>query len=756
MKNLISSVLTLIVCLVVCSFLSPTALAETIASGTSGDNLNWTLDNEGTLFISGYGDMTSSDGWSEHIDEQGAAEAAQETAEQAKDDAEVAAESVSQSAAQIETNKQEIGELKSALSANTSIRDSLTKTAMDTQLAVGVSGNFTPLWESGRMDQDTGAEIADSNFLRMVDYIDLTKVANIKVLTSVNTLVVFFDSNYNYAGRSYVTLNTLTTYTSSRGNYARIQILSTNTNVISLYVTQASFDEMKSAVTYLAGLSIDSASTQYLTRTIPEIYTDAFASDDIEYVYLAKGIYSPYFEKYICQAYLRLKNGDTCYIAETLKSDTQDGAYALCAGVKEVYPATNYRCYAIVDWDYVNNGSQTINMDSSPYFIDVNDITKATRISAYITENLQKESDVHNALIPTEYDEVAQDTADGINKYFTFANPIKGNTALCVYKNGLKQFLNHDYTMYYKNRWVKFNTAPQAGDTVGFHYNTLWKKDVTSSDLADVVTAEGDAIKGDLAQDLFLQFNNFGKGTAQWAETVTDPTDNTKTVLSFNAVSTTKTTRVQAHSKNMDANYLDETVDIYFPSASLECLKNYPDEIWWLTIQEFWCPYGSSQTNPGYRATLGIGKKAGTGNLYFNLRCENQIFIDDQDTYVGLELLDDRETQNYPVPFDKWITIHSTVKSGSSTNGHYTLDVTVDGVTTTIFDATIPVMPTVLIDSAFNHSPESVISNSTALLKMYTSKTLLDYVVANSQMGQMQILFKNLSYTQYNIDRDAW
>ncbi len=121
MKNIIHTALTLMLCLVVCSFLSPTALAETIASGTSGDNLNWTMDNEGPLFISGYGDMTSSDGWSEHINEQGSTEAAQEAAEQAKDDVEAAAESVSQSAAQIETNKQDISDLKSAIGDKSSL-----------------------------------------------------------------------------------------------------------------------------------------------------------------------------------------------------------------------------------------------------------------------------------------------------------------------------------------------------------------------------------------------------------------------------------------------------------------------------------------------------------------------------------------------------------------------------------------------------------------------------------------------------------
>ena len=32
--------------------------AETVANGTCGDNLNWTLDDEGTLTISGTGAMT--------------------------------------------------------------------------------------------------------------------------------------------------------------------------------------------------------------------------------------------------------------------------------------------------------------------------------------------------------------------------------------------------------------------------------------------------------------------------------------------------------------------------------------------------------------------------------------------------------------------------------------------------------------------------------------------------------------------------
>ena len=43
-------------CIADCLFLSPTAFAENIASGTCGDNLTWTLDTDGLLTINGSGE----------------------------------------------------------------------------------------------------------------------------------------------------------------------------------------------------------------------------------------------------------------------------------------------------------------------------------------------------------------------------------------------------------------------------------------------------------------------------------------------------------------------------------------------------------------------------------------------------------------------------------------------------------------------------------------------------------------------------
>ena len=57
------TMLTTLVVLLVCLFLLPTeAAAAEIASGTCGDNLTWVLDDNGTLTISGTGDMTNYSG----------------------------------------------------------------------------------------------------------------------------------------------------------------------------------------------------------------------------------------------------------------------------------------------------------------------------------------------------------------------------------------------------------------------------------------------------------------------------------------------------------------------------------------------------------------------------------------------------------------------------------------------------------------------------------------------------------------------
>ena len=56
MKRLLSLVLVLVI---VFTLLPVAAFADTVASGTCGDNLSWTLDSNGILVINGTGDMTN-------------------------------------------------------------------------------------------------------------------------------------------------------------------------------------------------------------------------------------------------------------------------------------------------------------------------------------------------------------------------------------------------------------------------------------------------------------------------------------------------------------------------------------------------------------------------------------------------------------------------------------------------------------------------------------------------------------------------
>ena len=60
MKKLTKKALSIALCVVILMstfIMDITASATIVESGTCGDNLTWTLDDEGTLTISGTGDM---------------------------------------------------------------------------------------------------------------------------------------------------------------------------------------------------------------------------------------------------------------------------------------------------------------------------------------------------------------------------------------------------------------------------------------------------------------------------------------------------------------------------------------------------------------------------------------------------------------------------------------------------------------------------------------------------------------------------
>ena len=57
MKTILRPLLALLSCIALYICLTPTAFADTVASGACGASLNWVLDDKGTLTVSGQGEM---------------------------------------------------------------------------------------------------------------------------------------------------------------------------------------------------------------------------------------------------------------------------------------------------------------------------------------------------------------------------------------------------------------------------------------------------------------------------------------------------------------------------------------------------------------------------------------------------------------------------------------------------------------------------------------------------------------------------
>lgn len=370
-------------------------------------------------------------------------------------------------------------------------------------------------------------------------------------------------------------------------------------------------------------------------------------------------------------------------------------------------------------------------------------------ITSYITD-----ANTYTTIEKT-IDEVSLDVTDGENKVFHHSEYVNSENELLVYVNGLKKFLGSDYTVSRSGRYVRFNVAPNAGSVVGFHYNIKLRNIQLELGLDDAVLSDGKTIEGAAAPHLQTEFENFGYNTHQYMSIVNDPIDANKKVLAcISASAETEKVRCQATINNLRASELDVSVDIYFPSNSIGVLRNYPNLIDWLTVQEFWSPFaGAVSSTPSYRATLGLYKRTGVNDLYFNLKCENLVYETDggSGVFTTVASINDENEKKFPIPFDTWITLKTSVKYGSENYGHFKLEAIVNGLSTIIIDNTIPVMSTVLDEEKYQYTNYGYLSSTTSPLKMYTSSNVNNYVVENSLSHKMQLLFKNLNINNKEI-----
>lgn len=176
-------------------------------------------------------------------------------------------------------------------------------------------------------------------------------------------------------------------------------------------------------------------------------------------------------------------------------------------------------------------------------------------------------------------------------------------------------------------------------------------------------------------------------------------------------------------------NEFYQSVRIFLPE-DFNAVRNFPDDIHWLTIAEFWNDITWSQSVPyGFRVTLGFGKPvAAESDLYFILDGQDcQLFEDGSQKYTTLW---SEMNQNLKVPIGEWFTMDYYYKEGNDQNGRFYLTVHPEnGKKEVVFDVTR------YTHNSFDPSPGGVTDFNP--LKLYTSKKLIDYMAGEGKTLQI-------------------
>lgn len=416
-------------------------------------------------------------------------------------------------------------------------------------------------------------------------------------------------------------------------------------------------------------------------------------------------------------------------------------------------PYDGYLCIAYV----------ASNLVSLSITIDRNTIGKDVRNLKTLTNELNsKVSDVTSAVsvlnakvdklesvIYNSIDEISNDVTNGTNKLFHFSDYINQESDLLVYVDGIKKFITADYVVSKSGRYILFNIAPNQGSVVGFHYsNRQVKSSISIPFTSDTLESDGKTFNGIAFDYLEAEFETYGNGTHQYMSIENDPKNSSNKVLALISKSNeSNKIRCQCNMKNLKANSLTTSVDVYLPSNSIGCLSSYVGAIDWFTLQEIWAPWaGVIDTIPSFRGTLGIAKNSGESSLYFYFKTENVSFEGGVANFQTISEYDDRVSKIFSIPFDKWITLKTTVKYGADGYGKFKLEASVEGNNIVVMDLNTSILCTLLDQEEFRYTDKGYLSASTSLMKMYTSNTINNYIVNNSESNQMKILFKNFSF----------
>ncbi len=236
-------------------------------------------------------------------------------------------------------------------------------------------------------------------------------------------------------------------------------------------------------------------------------------------------------------------------------------------------------------------------------------------------------------------------------------------------------------------------------------------------------------LKKDEIKTVYFNYTG-GEKSKRYAEIIDDPTNpgNNK-VLHFwlgdywTASENEEKARIQLEFHQINGGYKEfyQSVRVYL-TEDFNVLKNYPGNIGWLTISEFWNnEWWDANEKYGFRVTLGIGKATGTGkDLHFIVNAENTNFIE----------IWNADNPNVKVPVGKWFTMEYHFKEGNRDTGRFYMAITPDGeekqVICDVHNFT---------HNTTDPAPDGVTAYNP--LKLYTSKEIVNHMKQQGKVLQI-------------------
>ncbi|RZJ77158.1 MAG: alpha/beta hydrolase [Flavobacterium sp.] len=215
-------------------------------------------------------------------------------------------------------------------------------------------------------------------------------------------------------------------------------------------------------------------------------------------------------------------------------------------------------------------------------------------------------------------------------------------------------------------------------------------------------------------------------------------------------------TELKATAESIQKYY--QSVRMYLPSSTMNVLKNYPDNLNWYSLAEFWnnAAWGKAPADP-YRLTVGLHHNKGADNaFYFHFSADKYRIKYKEDgktpeKYIPTDLRDNRDS-SFKIPVDTWITVEYYLQEGNwkataqRPAGHFYMTVQPDGGKKQVLfnERVATIHPDQTID------PDGV--TSIHPMKFYTSKLVGDFMKQNKT--PLEILWDDLVMYTNKIPND--